>query len=54
MDELNSFLEEVIKHSHKCAHCVFCHWYEDRPFCFIAYNCIQHDFRNYNEGDEEE
>lgn len=54
MEELNLFLEEVIRNSHKCAHCVYCHWYESHPFCFFAYNCIQQDFKGYNEGDEEE
>ncbi len=54
MEELSLFLEEIVKNSHKCAHCVFCHWYEDHPLCLIAYECIKHDFRCYNEGDEEE
>lgn len=54
MEELNAYLTEVVKNSHKCAHCAFCHYGLLGSICFFAYECIQHDFNYYNEGDEEE
>ena len=46
MEVLFTFLAEVIKNSHKCAHCIFNHDGQ----CFFAYQCIKYDWSFYNEG----
>lgn len=50
MEELNEYLQQTVKNTHRCAHCIYQH--EDGT-CFLAYDCIKHDFKFFDEGDEE-
>lgn len=50
MKELNEFLQQAVQNSHRCAHCIYHH--ED-GICFFAYECIKHDFKLFDEGDDE-
>lgn len=45
MKELFKYLMEVIKNSHKCAHCIFNHDGQ----CFFVYECIKNDWSFYKE-----
>lgn len=46
MEELIKYLEEIIKTSRKCAHCIYNH----NGICFFAYDCIKCDFKYHDEG----
>lgn len=50
MEELNEFLHQTVKNSHRCAHCIYQH---DEGICFFSYDCIKHDFKFFDEGDDE-
>ena len=50
MEELNEFLQYVVKNSHRCAHCTYQH---DDGICFFAHDCIKHDFKFFDEGNDE-
>lgn len=50
MEEMNEFLYQVVQNSHRCAHCTYRH--ED-GICFFAYECIKHDFKFFDEGNDE-
>jgi hypothetical protein len=50
MEELNEFLHQTVKNSHRCAHCTYRH---DDGICFFAYDCIMHDFKSFDEGNDE-
>ena len=45
---LNEYLIAVVNNSWTCAHCVFNH-----GFCFFAFDCVQNDFINKKEEDED-
>ena len=44
---LNEYLIAIVNNSWTCAHCVFNH-----GFCFFAFDCVQNDFINMKEEDE--
>ena len=46
-DELLDFILEIIKNSANCKNCIH-NFYGG---CIEAYNCISHDFSEYDEGD---
>lgn len=50
MEELNEFLQQTVENSHVCAHCIYQH---DGGICFFAYDCIKHNFKFFDEGDNE-
>lgn len=50
MEELNEFLRQAVENSHRCAHCTYRH---DDGICFFAYECIKHDFKFFDEGNDE-
>ena len=45
---LNEYLTAVVNNSWTCAHCEFNH-----GFCFLAFDCVQHDFIYKKEEDED-
>lgn len=47
---INDLLKEIIKNSHKCAHCKYFHQ-EDDYYCFFAYACLTADFHFFDEED---
>ena len=47
-DKLIDFLILTIRNSHKCQHCINCF---NGCACINAYDCISHDFAEYDEGD---
>lgn len=51
-EELLDFLMLVIANSRKCQHCIYCFHADDGGSgCAMAYDCIAHDFSEYDEGD---
>lgn len=47
MKELNEYLVEVIRNSHKCTYCIYNH----DGICFFAYECVKNDWSFYDEED---
>ena len=45
---LDDFMVEIIKNSDNCQNCLLCHC---NNTCFFAYDCIQHNFKNFKETD---
>lgn len=46
-EQVNKLLKEIVNNNSKCKSCNFYHPEMDSGTCFIAFACLQQDFKGY-------
>lgn len=50
--QLNKFIVEIVKNNSKCQNCACYHPYFGEGTCFLAFACLQQDFKGFVKKEE--